>query len=185
MLATLAGEKLTVSGDARCDSPRHCATFHRHMLLHSLSHPLVVQDSIHVAEVKNSYWLELEGLERCLCTITRHDVHTAVLGTDRHPGMKKMMHENYGDIKHEYDLWHIQRGVKKKLLKCKISELLVWVQAIVNHLWYCAATCDGDPLLLKEKWISILNITNRHHWHFGERIESCEYVPYTRGQANS
>ena len=136
VLATLAGEELTLSGDARCDSPGHSASFGTYTLLDSASHMIVFQETVHVSEVKNSYWMELAGLERCLETISDHNVFTKVLATDRHPGIQKMLRDSHKEIKHEYDLWHIQKGVKKKLINCKIPELLVWVLAIVNHLWY-------------------------------------------------
>lgn len=188
VLAMLSGDNLTLSGDARCDSPGHCVTFGTYTLLDSDSHLIVVQQTVHVTEVKNSYWLEISGLERCLDATNDHNVTTKVLATDRHPGIQKMLRETeqYEDIKHEYDLWHIQKGVKKKLSKSKLSELLVWIPAIINHLWYCVATCDGDPLLLKEKWISIMHhITNRHIWHTGEKFHCCEHQPYSREQAKS
>ena len=134
----------------------------------------------------NSYRMELAGLERCLETISNHNVFTKVLATDRHPAIQKMLRYSHKEIKHEYDLWHIQNGVKKKLIHCKIPELLVWVLAIVNHLWYCAATFSSDPSLLQEKWISFLHhITNRHHWNTGDKLRSCKHEPYTREKAKS
>ena len=112
VLATLAGEELTLSGDACCDSPGHSASFGIYTLLDSASHIIVSQETVHVGEVKNSYLMELAGLERCLKTISTHNIDTKVLATDRHPGIQKMLCDTHKELSREYDLWHIQKGVK-------------------------------------------------------------------------
>lgn len=186
VLATLADEEITVSGDARCDSPGHSATLGTYTLLESSSHLIVAQESVHVTEVKNSYWLEPEGLKRCLGKVLDHGVKVSVLATDRHPTVQKQMREEHPEITHEYDLWHIAKGVKKRLANSKNHELSVWIQAIVNHLWYSVASCGGDVLLLKEKWISILHhITDHHSWRTGQKINKCEHTAYTREERKS
>ena len=92
----------------------------------------------------------------------------------------------YATVKHQYDLWHIVKGVKKKLAKRKIAALSAWIKAVANHLWYCAATCDGDALLLKEMWTSILfHVTNRHHWATGEKFHRCSHEPYSEESERS
>ena len=70
--------------------------------------------------------------------------------------------------------------MKKKLLANKDRDLVQWVRAIANHLWYCAASCDGRYTKLKEKWIGLLHhITDEHEWVFGESVNSCDHAPYT------
>lgn len=109
-----------------------------------------------------------------------HGCNLHTLATDRHPSIQKIMRETYPDIRHEYDLWHIVKGLKKKLLATKDPELMHWIRAISNHLWYCAATCDGDTTKLKETWTGMLHhVTNEHTWISGEMVTSCEHGPYT------
>ena len=50
-----------------------------------------------------------------------------------------------------------------------------WVQSIKNnnHVHWCASSSNGDPELVKEKWLSIVNhIANRHEGH-GTRFPKC------------
>ena len=113
-----------------------------------------------------------------------HHIDIGTIATDRHPSITKILSQSYPDIKHEFDLWHIVKGIKKKLVASKIPELSLWARAIPNHLWYCAATCQGDIQILKEKWTSVLHhITNEHHWTSAEKVTKCDHGAYTKEEA--
>ncbi|XP_034057152.1 uncharacterized protein LOC117536418 [Gymnodraco acuticeps] len=57
---------------------------------------------------------------------------------------------------------------------------------VSNHLWYCVCTCNGDALLLKEKWTSILHhIITVHEWLSAEKMLKCEYKPYSEEDGSS
>lgn len=151
VMAVVSEKPVVLSGDARCDSPGHCATFGTYTLLDADSHLIVAQETVIVTEVKNSYWLEPEGMQRGIDKLADHNVEISHLATDRHPTVQKIMREKYSTIKHEYDLWHIVKGVKKRISKTKDPDLMLWLRAIANHLWYCVATCNGDVSKLKDK----------------------------------
>jgi solute carrier family 8 (sodium/calcium exchanger) len=50
------------------------------------------------------------------------------------------MQKNYPEIKHQYDIWHVSKGVVKKLAKngeqkpCR--KLMPRIQSASNHLWW-------------------------------------------------
>ncbi|KAG1701362.1 HEAT repeat-containing protein 3 [Nymphon striatum] len=186
VLESICDKQLELSGDARCDSPGHCASLGTYSMLDTKSNLIVEQQTVHVTEVKNSYWLEPQGLERCLKTLKEKDANIRLLATDRHLGITKFMRNSHPEIKHEFDLWHIVKGLKKKLSKSKEKHLQPWVNSIANHLWYCADTCGGDPDLLIEKWLSVLfHVCNQHSWITGEKFHRCEHGLYSRKDAKS
>ena len=181
IMSALAGKSVVASGDAICDSPGHNTTFGTYSVMDTDSRLIIAQETVRVTEVKNSYWMEVEGLKRCLDNLSDHGVQITTLATDRHPSIRKTLAEDYNNIKHEYDLWHIVKSVKKKLLSAKKAEVIPWTGAIANHLWYCASACDGDPRLMKEMWISLLHhIRNSHSWTAGSELyQKCNHAMYT------
>ena len=79
------------------------------------------------------------------------------------------MRTNYSNIVHQYDVRHLSKWATKKLTKKAkkkdCQELLPWIQSVSNHLWWCAATCEQNADLLREKWLSLLHhITGKHRW---------------------
>lgn len=59
--------------------------------------------------------MELEGLKRGLTTLKNAGVHANHLVTDRHSMVKKYMRTVHPQKKHHFDVWHMAKGVSKKL----------------------------------------------------------------------
>ena len=74
-------------------------------------------------------------------------------------------------------------GINKKLNKLAkkkpLNSIGDWSHSIVNHMYWCAASSQGNGQLIKEKWLSILNhVTNVHVFHGEERLfQKCEHGP--------
>ena len=110
----------------------------------------------------------------------KKEISISSLTTDRHVQIRSYMKEEHPQIKHQFHVWHFAKNIKKKIVKkAKLkscSELFDWVKAIVNHFWWCCASCGGNAQELKEKWISILyHITNQHSWENHEIFKQCEH----------
>lgn len=56
-----------------------------------------------------------------------------------------------------------------------------WQKAIVNHLWYCCANCEGDEQKLLTSWKSLLkHVKNIHSWKDNKKcVQKCAHDPLT------
>ena len=75
-------------------------------------------------------------------------------------------------------------GVRKKLLaasKEKDCEVIgKWIKSIINHMYWCAASSDGDGDVMVAKWASITNhIQNIHTGHDNALFPECEHKQLT------
>lgn len=123
--------------------------------------------------------MEKEGLERCLNYLTDEGLSVNTLVTDRHVQIRKYMRERWPAVKHRLDGWHVGKGIGKKIdALAKMKDCLVlqkWKKSVVNHMYWCAASCeDDDPDLKEAKWLSITNhIMNKHTGHKNPLFPNC------------
>ena len=104
-----------------------------------------------------------------LFLLSANGISVSQLATDRSPQVRAYMKKYRPAIEHQYDVWHFVKSVIKRLHKVTkkkdMQELRAWIPSIANHLWWCAASCKGDAVLLMEKWQSIQHhIVNIHRW---------------------
>ena len=107
---------------------------------------------------------------KALNELEENNLVISQITTDRHIQIKKYMREGRPEISHQFDIWHVCKNIKQKLLaaskkkSCHILQL--WSKSIQNHFWWVCVTCKGSEILLKEKWISIMfHIQNIHVFH--------------------
>ena len=78
-------------------------------------------------------------------------MHIIGVVTDRHMQIISLMNTDRPDFIHQYDVYHVAKSVTKKLTKAgqkkNCEQLLLWVQSISNHLWWCCSTCHGDEVV--------------------------------------
>ena len=56
--------------------------------------------------------MEKQGLRRCLTFLENKNLELGTLVTDRHPQIQKMMREEYSQVEHYYDVWHVAKGMR-------------------------------------------------------------------------
>ena len=80
----------------------------------------------------------------------------------------------------------VTKKLTKKAKNKTCAELMPWIQAISNHLWYSASTCGGNADLLREKWISILHhIVNKHQWDALHLFHKCGHPEMPKREEKS
>ncbi|KAL9958117.1 hypothetical protein ACROYT_G035088 [Oculina patagonica] len=171
-------------GDGRCDSPGHSAKYCTYTFIDFQSHKVVDFKVVSVGQVANSNVMEIKGFQDALFTVESQGIEVCVISTDRHSQISKEMRVNHPDKDHQYDPWHLAKSISKKLgsaaNKRGCGELKPWIPSIINHLWWSATTCEGNPELLKEKWCSVIHhVTNRHEWPGNQHYHKCAHEPYT------
>lgn len=95
--------------------------------------------------------------------------------------VKSYMAKEETSMRHWFDVWHVAKGIFKKLQllskKKGCEQIKDWCHSISNHLYWAAATSDGDGDLVEEKWLSILNHVCDVHEGHGDRFQACEHPP--------
>lgn len=176
-------ESLTLLGDGRCDSPGFSAKYGTYTMMDQETKKIVDFEVCHVKQT-SSQAMENLGFQLCLDRALDSGIPVKVVGTDRHTGIKAMMRDEYKDqgIEHQVDVWHLCKNIKSKLAtkakKKECVELAPWIKSVTNHLWWSSMTCEGNPQLLKEKWISILHhVADKHHWDSSVLYNRCPHDP--------
>ncbi|CAB4020840.1 Hypothetical predicted protein [Paramuricea clavata] len=117
--------------------------------------------------------MELESLKRQLSYLENANVEVKKLVTDRHVQVSAYMASEKSSIEHNYDVWHVAKGVKKKLLKAsktkKFKEIKLWIGSIVNHVYWVAISTTNEKER-EEKWRSLLNHIMDVHVHEENKI---------------
>ncbi|KAK3745443.1 hypothetical protein QZH41_005084 [Actinostola sp. cb2023] len=174
-----------LNGDGRCDSPGHNAKYSTYTFMDSDSEKVVSFSVVPVTEVTSSNAMEKEGFVKCLDSLEDDDVSISCITTDRHISIASTMGKDYSHIDHQFDVWHLSKSVvkilnkKAKLKQCQ--DLSHWIQSASNHLWWSAATCNGDVQLLREKWVSVLHhVWNKDTWNDAEIFLQCAHPRLNR-----
>ncbi|XP_051952543.1 uncharacterized protein LOC127622482 [Xyrauchen texanus] len=153
------------------DSPGHCAKYESYSL---------IEDRVNkVVDVQLVQCWPAEG----------KDLHLATLITDRHRQVAKWVREELSPegTRHYFDVWHIAKSLGKALdaASKECDQLQLWRPAIVNHLyWTAASTPDGNPAVMEAKWKSLVNHIQDIHDHDTPAFSSCVHGPLDGDQRN-
>lgn len=174
------GKPLRVCGDGRMDSPGFSAKYCTYSLMDMETDQILVFAVVNVTEAGGSSTnMEVLGLERCLNELYDNGLTVEMIATDRHVQVRSFLKKKFPFVVHQFDVWHLAKSIRKKLhnvsRKRLNSDLSAWNQSITNHLWWCAANCQGDPDLLEESWGSITHhIVNVHEFP-GQSYTQCAH----------
>ncbi|CAM4661702.1 unnamed protein product [Leuciscus chuanchicus] len=166
---TTERNEIHLSGDGRSDSPGYSAKYTTYSLMDDITDKVVHFELVQVTESSSSVAMESTGFRRALNKILDDNIGVSVVTTDRSPSIRKIMRVDYQNIHHEFDVWHVAKGMIKKLASLTRYKdnraLQPWIKSIGNHLWFTCSSCGGDPDELIKRWKSILHhICGVHSW---------------------
>nr|XP_033487569.1 vomeronasal type-2 receptor 1-like [Epinephelus lanceolatus] len=125
------------------------AKYNTYSFMEDTTKEIILFELVQVTKASSSAAMEPVGFRRWLDYLLEEGVEVEVVTTDRSPSIRKIMREDYPDIHHEFDIWHVVKGLMKKLLAVSNRkdnrDLQPWIKSICNHLWYACASCGGDP----------------------------------------
>ncbi|KAL5021397.1 hypothetical protein ScPMuIL_000552 [Solemya velum] len=120
------------------------------------------------------------GLTRSLKFLDERGLELGILITDRHRQLGKFLRDEYPEIDHLFDIWHIGKGLRKKLEAASktpdCSDIKPWIPSIINHLYWSAVSTppnQGDMIL--SKWISVVEHVQNSHSNFGGLFPQCAH----------
>ncbi|KAK0135730.1 hypothetical protein N1851_028407 [Merluccius polli] len=178
------GGGLILSGDCRSDSPGHCAKYGTYSLIEDRINKVLDLQLVQSSEVPNSTWCEIEGLKRSVRFLKDQGMQVSALITDRNRQVAKWVREELRPegTSHFYDIWHVGKSLQKSIdaaaKEKDCEDLKLWKPAIVNHLyWTAASTPNGDPDVMEAKWQSMLNHVQDVHEHSYPSFPRCEHPP--------
>ena len=129
--------------------------------------------------------MELDGFKRVVDRLQECGIKIGSIATDRNKQIRSHMRKFLKHILHQFDVWHVRKNIKKKLVKlakkkscCSLNQ---WIKAIINLFWWCCASCEGDSENLKEKWLSILyHITDCYQWKGFKTFKKSQHKKRTK-----
>ncbi|XP_075714768.1 uncharacterized protein LOC142750022 [Rhinoderma darwinii] len=170
---------LCVSGDGQCDSPGHNAKYCTYTILDSLSDKILDFEVVQKSQCTSSVAMEKFGFKICLERIINSGLKVLIFASDRHVSIRKTMRLDYPHIRHQFDVWHYAKSIKKKLTQAShqrfCKEITPWIDKIGLHFWWSIQTCDDNEENLKERWLSLLHhIADEHEWD-GKLYTQCSH----------
>ena len=181
-LSVMSGS-IVIGGDGRADSPGHSAKFGSYTAMELRLNKVLDIQLVQSNEVGGSYHMELEGLKRTVNILWENDLIPGVIVSDRHVSIQKWIRENLPNTSHCFDVWHVAKGVAKKLEQlanqrgCEVVG--EWIRSISNHLYYSAASSDGESgEMIVAKWKSVVpHVQNIHEGHDDPLFDRCLHSP--------
>ncbi|XP_060768019.1 uncharacterized protein LOC132875289 isoform X2 [Neoarius graeffei] len=138
---------------------------------------VMVEQTVLSNEAGSSTAMEKEGLTRALAQLEEEGVAVKELVTDRHVSIRKMMRDHHPTIRHSVDIWHIDKGMGKKLTalgKERGCDLVKkWKPAISKHLYWCVNKGKGDPDVSVAAWKALENHVINIHTHDDPKFDKC------------
>ncbi|XDV52549.1 hypothetical protein PO909_021269 [Leuciscus waleckii] len=169
-------KNVILGGDMRADSPGHSAKYGSYTMMNLQTNNIIDIQLVQSNEVGGSYHMEKEGLRRSLDLLEESSIKLDCIVTDRRPQIQTFLKDR--KINHYYDVWHMVKGLSKKVEKISrekdCSLVKKWHKSITNHLYWSASSSDSGPEKVA-KWTSIMNHIQDIHTHSDPAFPLCQH----------
>ncbi|KAE8631077.1 hypothetical protein XENTR_v10001069 [Xenopus tropicalis] len=182
-----ANTPLTLTGDGQFEQVGHNIKNFSYTFMESATKRIVDFQIEPVSDLTSTSTVENHVFSICLNRLLNNDFKVKSVATGHSSAIKKIMHKKYRHLKHEYDVWHYAKGVKKHLTRARKGKTLVklinWLPAISTHLWWSCITSQRNTVMFQERWQSLLHhVTNQHQWKNAETFHGCSHGKLTSMQ---
>ena len=117
IFARLSGQQLKLAGDGRCHSPGFNAKYCTYTMMSQKNIEIVDFNLVQVTETSSSVAMVKESFKHCMTDLNAAELTVFVIATDRHIGIASLCRKEYQHITHQFDIWHVTKGIVKKLTK--------------------------------------------------------------------
>ncbi|KAG9475535.1 uncharacterized protein [Eleutherodactylus coqui] len=181
---------LCLAGDQQLDKPGFSAKYSIYSLMDVTSKKICSFSVEPVNPQVTLDCLEKTGFQKAMDELQTMNVDVKMIVTDRSVAIQEVLNDNYPNIRHRLDLWHLSKSIGNEVLmaaKHKDCEILYhWVETIRNHIWWSSRTCSKNPDLLIQKWKSVIqHVSNVHEWDGDSDCKACPHPPLPEDVVNS
>jgi len=161
------GTSVTLCGDARYDSPGFSAKYATYLVQEVESKKIIALEVGMKGQVKSSGQMEVNACERLIKYLVSVGLNIRVFATDRSTTIRTMMAAVFPWIRHQFDIWHFSKGIKKRMFKSfklvSCPNMKLWQKSVLNMIWWSISSSIGNAPLARQKILSILHHTANVH----------------------
>ena len=95
--------------------------------------------------MRNSAWMEHEGLVRAVRVISDAGLNIAQLITDRHKQNTAWIKRNLPETAHYFDIWHVSKGTMLFFVQIAVINTHTLETLLAYSLWQLPGSCTKIP----------------------------------------
>ena len=115
--------KIDLLGDGWCNSPSYNTNYGTYTVMNKQTAMIMDVHVSHVGVASNSERMELDCLKNVLQRFYDNVINISSLTTDRDKEVRSFLRKNWKDIRHQFDVWHFAKNIKRHLLKASKKKM--------------------------------------------------------------
>lgn len=108
-----SNRNIWIAGDGQFDSPGFCAKYVVYSIMNLHSNQIVDFEIVQKGQVTGE--LEKAACQKVLHRLQNSDFNVELFLSDRHRGIRCMLRNEFPQVRHQFDVWHLAKSLAKKL----------------------------------------------------------------------